>query len=119
MRVIDGQTRTTPNWKTAMVVFMVLFPTVMLLSRFLSPLLHDLGLDPGLSLWMSNIVSTILLTYLLMPTATRIFRFWLDPIDGAPLKPTLLGIAIILFVYALTLLAFAVFRDLQFWDYMD
>ena len=119
VRVIDGQTRTTPNWKTAMVVFMVLFPTVMLLSRFLSPLLHDLGLDPGLSLWMSNIVSTILLTYLLMPTATRIFRFWLDPIDGAPLKPTLLGIAIILFVYALTLLAFAVFRDLQFWDYMD
>ncbi len=118
VRVVGGQTKSTPNWKTAMVVLMVLFPTVMLLARYLSPALHDWGLDPGISLWVSNIVSTILLTWLLMPTATRIFRFWLDPVDGAPLKPTLIGVAIILAVYAVTLGVFTI-KELQFWDYAN
>ena len=116
VRVVDGQTRTTPNWKTAMVVLMVLFPTVMLLARFLSPALHDWGLEPGISLWVSNIVSTILLTWILMPTATRMFGFWLDPVDGAPLKITLIGVAIVLAVYAVTLGLFTI-KWLQFWDY--
>lgn len=116
VRVVDGQTRSTPDWKTAMIVLLVLFPTVMLLARFLSPVLHDWGLGPGISLWVSNIVSTILLTWLLMPTATRIFAFWLDPVDGAPLKPTLIGLGIVLAAYAVTLAIFSI-RWLQFWDY--
>lgn len=116
VRIVDGQTKSTPNWKTAMVVLMVLYPTVMALSRFLSPVLHDWGLDPGMSLWVGNIVSTILLTWLLMPTATRLFRFWLDPVDGAPLKATIIGAGIILAVYALTLAVFSI-KALQFWDY--
>lgn len=116
VRVVDGQTRSTPNWKTAMVVLLVLYPTVMLLSRFLGPVLRDWGLDPGMTLWISNIVSTVLLTWLLMPTATRLFRFWLDPIDGAPLKPTVIGAAIIVALYGVTLLVFQI-KALQFWDY--
>lgn len=115
VRVVDGQTRSTPDWKTAMIVLLVLFPAVMLLARFLSPVLHDRGLEPGIGLWVSNIVSTILLTWLLMPTATRIFAFWLDPVDGAPLKPTLIGLGIVLAAYAATLALFSI-RWLQFWD---
>ena len=116
VRVVDGQTRTTPNWKTAMVVLLVLYPTVMLLTRFLGPVLHDLNVAPGMGLWISNIASVILLTFLLMPLATRIFRFWLDPVDGAPLKPTLIGTGIVLVLYALSLLAFQI-TYLQYWHY--
>ncbi|MDD2858154.1 MAG: hypothetical protein PHU75_05695 [Candidatus Nanopelagicales bacterium] len=117
VRVVDGQVRSTANWRTAMVVFMVLFPTVMLLSRYLSPVLSDIGLDPGLSLWLSNIVSVVLLTWVLMPTATRVFGFWLDPIEGRAIRPTVLGISIIVLIYAVTLVVFMTVKDLQFWDF--
>ena len=89
----------------------------MLLSRYLSPVLHDLGFNAGLALWMSNIVSTILLTWVLMPFATRVFRFWLDPIDGAPLKPTLIGLVIVVAVCLAILVLFMTVKNLQFWDF--
>ena len=120
VRVVDGQTKSTPNWKIAMVVLMVLYPTVMLLARFVSPWLYGNGVEPGYALFISNVISTILLTWLLMPLATRIFRFWLDPVDGAPLKVTIIGALIVLAVYAATLLIFEI-TWLQFWawDYQD
>lgn len=46
-RVQDGVTRVPPEWKTAMLVLLVLYPTVMTLSRFLGPVLNDLGACPG------------------------------------------------------------------------
>ncbi len=116
IRVVDGQTRQTPNWKTAMVVLLVLYPTVMLLTRFLGPVLNDWNVAPGMGLWISNIASVILLTFLFMPMATRIFRLWLDPIDGAPLKVTLIGAGIILALYAVELLVFQI-TFLQYWHY--
>ena len=33
----------TPNWKSAMLVLLVLYPTVMLLSRFLGPIVDGFG----------------------------------------------------------------------------
>ena len=43
LRVQDGATRVTPKWKTAMLVLLVLYPTVMTLSRFLGPALDKVG----------------------------------------------------------------------------
>jgi uncharacterized protein len=37
VRIENGKTELTPSWKSAMLVLMVLYPTVMLLSRFLGP----------------------------------------------------------------------------------
>ncbi|WP_110802307.1 antibiotic biosynthesis monooxygenase [Mycolicibacterium iranicum] len=119
VRVENGQALMTPNWKSAMLVLLVLYPTVMLLSRFLGPALNDLGAQPWLSLWVSQIVSVIAMQWWLMPVASKPFRRWLDPVDGAGARITAVGAVVIVAVYAVTLTLFASVHELQFWDYMD
>ena len=119
LRVQDGATRVTPQWKTAMLVLLVLYPTVMTLSRFLGPVLDDLGAEPWLSMWLSQIVSVGAMTWFLMPVVTGWFRRWLDPVDGAGARISLTGAAVVVAVYAVTLTIFASITWLQFWDYLD
>jgi antibiotic biosynthesis monooxygenase (ABM) superfamily enzyme len=119
LRVQDGATRVTPQWKTAMLVLLVLYPTVMTLSRFLGPVLDDLGAEPWLSMWLSQIVSVGAMTWFLMPVVTGWFRRWLDPVDGAGARVSLTGAAVVVAVYAVTLTIFASITWLQFWDYLD
>jgi hypothetical protein len=102
-----------------MLVLLALYPTVMLLSRFLGPVLADLGAGPWLSMWLSQIVSVGLLTWVLMPAVTGWFRRWLDPVDGAGVRVSLIGAGVIVIGYALTLTLFASVQWLQFWDYLD
>jgi len=119
LRIQDGTTRVTPNWKTAMLVLLVLYPTVMTLSRFLGPVLDNLGAAPWLSMWLSQIVSVGLMTWFFMPTVTGWFRRWLDPVDGAGPRISLIGAGIVVVVYLATLALFASVNWLQFWDYVD
>jgi uncharacterized protein len=119
LRVQDGATRVTPQWKTAMLVLLVLYPTVMTLSRFLGPVLDDLGAEPWLSMWLSQIVSVGAMTWFLMPVVTGWFHRWLDPVDGAGARISLTGAAVVVAVYAVTLTIFASITWLQFWDYLD
>jgi hypothetical protein len=90
---------------------------VMLLTRFFGPAVEGLGLNPGLTTWFSNVVSVALLTWVFMPWATKVFAWWLDPVEGAALKPTIKGIVILVILYAITLAIFLATRSLQFWDY--
>ena len=117
MRVTDGKPTVTPEWKVAMMVLLVLYPTVMTLSRFVGPVLDDWGADPWLSMWLSQILSVSLLTYALMPLATWAFGFWLDPARGSSVKVSVAGAIAVGVLYALTLTVFASVRWLQFWDY--
>ncbi|MDJ0392225.1 hypothetical protein QMK17_02625 [Rhodococcus sp. G-MC3] len=119
VRVEDGRTQVTPDWKTAMLVLLVLYPTVMTLSRFVGPILDDVGAPPWLSMWLSQILSVGLMTYFFMPAVTGWFRRWLDPIDGAGRRLSLIGALTVVLVYALTLTVFASIKWLQFWDYLD
>jgi uncharacterized protein len=107
----------TPNWKSVMLVLAVLYPTVMVLSRFLGPVLDEWGAEPWLSLWVSQVVSVTLMQWWLMPWASKPFRRWLDPVDGAGWRSSLAGAAAILVLYAGTLLLFESVTWLQFWDY--
>lgn len=116
IRFEGDNARVTPKWKVAMVVLLVLYPTVMLLARFVTPFLADLGADPGLALWLSQVVSTGLLTWVAMPLATRILRRWLDPIDGASAQVTITGALLIMVLYVLTLAVFLSVPELQFWN---
>ncbi|MEU6186844.1 antibiotic biosynthesis monooxygenase [Nocardia sp. NPDC047038] len=117
VRTVDGETRMTPTWKTAMLVLLVLYPTVMVLSRFLGPVLDRLGAQPWLALWLSQIVSVGVMSYFLSPAVARRFRRWLDPVDGANPRISIVGAAVVVVLYALTLLLFASVRWLQYWDY--
>jgi len=117
VRVEDGQTLMTPNWKSAMLVLLVLYPTVMLLSRFLGPVLDRVGAEPWLALWVSQIVSVTAMQWWLMPSVSRRCRRWLDPVDGSGARISLAGAAVVVGLYALTLTVFATVQELQFWDY--
>ena len=119
LRIDHGRARVTPTWKTAMLVLLVLYPTVMTLSRFLGPVLDDLGAEPWLSMWLSQIVSVALMTWFLMPAVTGWFRRWLDPVEGAGLRTSVIGASVVAGVYAVTLTIFASVTWLQFWDYLD
>jgi antibiotic biosynthesis monooxygenase (ABM) superfamily enzyme len=117
VRIENGETELTPSWKSAMLVLMVLYPTVMLLSRFLGPQLDRAGAEPWLAMWLSEVASVSALQWLLMPFAARRMRRWLDPVDGAGWVVSLRGALVVVGVYAVTLAIFATVTWLQFWDY--
>ena len=117
VRTENGYTAVTPRWKTAMLILLVLYPTVMLLSRFLGPVLDRLGAEPWLAMWTSQVVSVAALQWALMPWAGRRFRRWLDPVDGAGARISAAGTAVLVAGYLLTLTVFASVQWLQYWDY--
>ena len=90
--------------KMAMVVLLALYPTVMLLTLYVSPLMSSLGLP--LSIFVSNILSVIMLTWAIMPLTTRALKFWLDESSGGPTKLTLLGGALVVGLYGISILIF-------------
>jgi C4-dicarboxylate transporter len=69
-------------------------------------------------MWLSQILSVSLLTYALMPLATWVFGFWLDPDRGSSIRVSIIGAVVVCAVYAITLTVFASVRWLQFWDYV-
>jgi uncharacterized protein len=117
VRVHDGEARATPEWKSALLVLLVLYPTVMLLTRFVGPVLTGWSVPPWLSMWLSQILSVGLMTYLLMPTVTGWFRRWLDPLDGAGRRITVIGTLAAAVVIAVCLTLFGTIFWLQYWHY--
>jgi uncharacterized protein len=107
IRVEDGITRITPGWKTALLVVLCLYPTVMLLSKSLAPALNHLGVGQPLAVFVGNAISVVLLQWVLVPTASRPFRRWLDPIDGAAARISVAGAAVIAVAYAALVILFA------------
>lgn len=117
VRTKNGRVVVTPQWKTAMLILFVLYPTVMLLSRFFGPILDHVGAPPWLGMWLSQVVSVAALQWALMPCMGRWFSKWLDPIDGRGLRVGLLGAGALLVGYLVTLVVFATVHELQYWDY--
>jgi antibiotic biosynthesis monooxygenase (ABM) superfamily enzyme len=100
-----GHPALPPNWKQAMVVLLVLFPTVMVLDKVLSPVLA--GLPFPLQMFASNIASVALMTWLFMPVALRGLHFWLTPAGtGIGVR----GLVTVLVSYALALSIFLALR---------
>ena len=116
VRNVDGKPQMTPSWKTAMLLLMVLYPMVMLMSRFVTPVITGLGAEPWLSVWLVQVVSVALMQWWLMPTVASWCRRWLDPVDGASPRISLRGAAVAVIVYAASLTTFATVEALQFWN---
>lgn len=107
LRFQDGRPRVTPKWRTAMLIVLVLYPTAMLVTRFVAPFWVKLGAHPWLSTWLTQIVCVGAMTYALMPFATRAFARWLDPVTGASRRVSVAGALIVLALYAVWLSLFA------------
>ncbi len=88
-----------PNWKTAMLVLLGLFPIVMLDMRFISPILREFSLRTTLVIFMGNLVSVSLTSFLTMPLFVKWFRWWLFP-KGDKRAQTAKGVGILCLLYA-------------------
>jgi antibiotic biosynthesis monooxygenase (ABM) superfamily enzyme len=73
-----------PNWRTALLVILGLFPIVMLEMRFLSPILASLGLRASLATFIANFISVFGTTFVTMPLFIRWFGWWLFTEKGTP-----------------------------------
>ncbi|WP_433207771.1 antibiotic biosynthesis monooxygenase [Nocardia sp. CA-107356] len=90
----DGNEAPTPSdTKTAVAVWVGLYPTVVLLTLALSPLQMPLWLG----LLIGNLLSSFVMTFFTMPYyVNRLLRRWLRPPSDAPVaKTNLQGIAVV------------------------
>lgn len=90
---LDEAGEPPPNWKSAMLVLLGLFPVVMLEIRFLSPLLA--GMNSAVANFLSLVISVVLTTWGTMPAFIKAFGWWLfppkdSPIDSVNMKGTLI-----------------------------
>lgn len=115
VRRVNGRTAMTPGWKTAMLLLMVLYPMVMLQSRFVAPVIGGLGADPWLAVWIGQVFSVVLMQWWVMPTVSSWCRRWLDPVDGAGWRVSLRGAVVAVAVYVLSWTIFATVDWLQYW----
>jgi antibiotic biosynthesis monooxygenase (ABM) superfamily enzyme len=88
-----------PNWKTALLVVLGLFPIVMLEMRFLSPILTSFGLHASLATFIGNSISVAGTTFVTMPLFIRWFGWWLFTKKKPPawIAPVGLGLLAALF----------------------
>ena len=107
LRVTDGKAAVTPDWKTALAILLVLYPTVMLLAKFVGPTLGTIAPQPWLGTFLNLAISIVLLTWVLMPLAARLLRRWLDPVEGAGVKVSALGAVAVCAGYLLLFLIFS------------
>jgi antibiotic biosynthesis monooxygenase (ABM) superfamily enzyme len=101
----DTPGQVPPNWKQAMVVLLALFPVVMIELLYLSPLLQSLNLS--VATFIGNLLSVAALTWALVPWANRAFGWWLRPTSNNSLKVEAAGVALIVGLYALSVVVFA------------
>jgi uncharacterized protein len=89
-----------PNWKTALLVILGLFPIVMLELRFLSPILAALGLRSSLGTFIGNVISVFATTFLTMPLFIRWFGWWLFTEKKTPPWITPVGLGFLAALFA-------------------
>jgi antibiotic biosynthesis monooxygenase (ABM) superfamily enzyme len=88
-----------PDWKTAQLVLLGLFPIVMLELRFLYPIFGGWGLNTSLATFIGNAVSVAATSFFTMPLLVRWFDKWLFPKgDGA--TTTGKGIVLLMVLFA-------------------
>lgn len=109
--------RPVPEWKQAMVVLAVLYPLVSVYDITLGnaagqglaiaghPIIRGLGLPFPVVVFLGNAVGTVLLSWMLMPAAIRLFDWWLDP--AASGAQTIRGALILIALYVLEVAAFS------------
>ena len=101
----DAPGQVPPSWKQSMIVLLTLYPIVMLEQMFLNPLLHSP--DMAEAIFIGNLLSVAATGFLLIPLALRAFEWWLLPMPNGPRRVTASGVALIVGLYALSIVVFA------------
>jgi uncharacterized protein len=92
-----------PDWKTAILVLLGLYPTVLLELRYLNPLLTHM--NPSLATFIGNVGSVAFTSFVTMPLCVRWFRWWLfTGKNSKSREPLGLGIFILLFAIEIAIL---------------
>ena len=78
-----------PGWRIALTVVLTLYPTVMLLTKWVSPALASLPF--AVVMLLSNMISVAMLQWLFMPVVTRALGFWLQPSRSIGIGRTVAG----------------------------
>ncbi|MCC7023658.1 MAG: antibiotic biosynthesis monooxygenase [Thermomicrobiales bacterium] len=107
---VDGGPALAPAWKQNMLVLLALYPVVFLFGFFVGgPLLGvRLGLPFWLSLFIGNVASVIILNWV-VPWVSGRFGWWLHPAGEETERRNVTGIAILIALYVLLLMAFSQF----------
>jgi antibiotic biosynthesis monooxygenase (ABM) superfamily enzyme len=96
---IDPETgKGPPDWKTALLVLLGLYPIVALELLYLNPLLT--GLVPALGIFIGNVLSVAATSFLTMPALVRTFDWWLFPGTKPDDSATATGLAILAALFA-------------------
>jgi hypothetical protein len=90
-----------PNWRTALLVVLGLFPTVMLEMRFLGPILTGLGLHASAATFISNCISVAVTTFITMPLFIRWFGWWLFADKKSPSWSEPAGLSLLVALFAI------------------
>lgn len=96
-------------WKQNMLVVLMLYPVVFLFGDLVQApfLMGWAGMPFWLALFVGNVASVILLSRL-VPWVSRQFGWWLRPSDNAGRRRDLLGAAVVVGLYAVAMLVFAI-----------
>jgi antibiotic biosynthesis monooxygenase (ABM) superfamily enzyme len=89
-----------PDWKTAMLVLLGLFPIVMLEMKFLSPILQGFGLHASLATFIGNSISVAGTSFITMPLFVRWFGWWLFLDEHSAKNTTLRGVLLLIVLFA-------------------
>lgn len=104
----DSASSRAPTWKQSMLVLLVLYPVVFLFGLWVQdPVLLENGLPFWLALFIGNVVSVAALGWLLVPAANRLFGWWLYPVGSDPRRTSLVGAALVIGLYVVTMAVFA------------
>lgn len=92
------------RWRQALVILSALFPVIMVMRQLLSPVFQLLPMPVAFLILLS--LDLAFLTYVVMPTYSRLMNFWLRPAPDSSWRGELAGCAIIAGLIAATLAAF-------------
>ena len=93
-----------PAWKLSAIVLLVLYPVVMLEILTVNKITQPLGTP--LATFIGNAISVALTGFLLIPLASRALNWWLVPPESREPLRTWQGAAVVVGLYALSVLFF-------------
>lgn len=88
-----------PDWKTAILVMLGLYPIVVLEMRFLSPYLTSL--NPALATFIGNVGSVAATSFITMPLFVRWFGWWLFPNQNSSKSREPIGAGLFILLFAI------------------